>query len=983
MSATTPHLVFLGWERPVLELVTKRLLRLNTENPELFRRAIVVVPTRESSRSLRENIAEAAPQRAILMPRIIVPPQILPLDPSILATDIEQYAAWFSELDPEHVNERYPSLFPVPPAAELRQDWRLSVASQMQQLRFRLDNFLLSPQSVLNQLEGNLASRLGSMSEEESSRWADLVRLCSRVDSRLASHGKISRLDAIGKALDHLRWPGQSRLMILACLPQLPPFLQQAVSRLHGRDGGTVESWVHATESLRHRFNAFGQPDESWTQEMIPLEDTQLHIEAHAVDLAEKAVELVARRIHPGSTVTLGACDPRFTPALEQAFESRGWHLYNPGGRSLSTTELAALPEQLLNAALPPERAQALDTLLRNPVMLRLHGISTPELCCRQLDHIAQVYFPESADSLDMYCERLQQENSAYSTTLQYLRDVRSLVHQLAVSTTRPAALSSLADRLNACYPDTDPYSHCTHTLADLLRDMARFLAGNPDRLDFSAALLLISKLLSDTHLQEQEHHLCAMDIPGWLELPYAAGQHLILTGMHHGCVPETGNVNPLMPDSLCQALGLEHEASALARDSYLLRSLLASRPGTPIIVARQTPDLDPVIPSKLLLRCEAYPSRQLANRVQRLFITTEAPEQSPAYDRGDWYVRQPGHIPPPGSGQPYPPAPAPLPPEPLALIASPSDNPWADPRKPLSPSVLSSFLTCPLRFWLKYALRLDPGEAYIEHKEEADIRETGTLLHAVICELTGHFTTWREGLTAAAIAAEARSLLDTAIRQQYGATPTVATRTLQQLMADKLCEFADRHWEDLSQGWSVLAREHHAVWEPEPGLSFSMFIDRIDRHTDGRFRVIDYKSGTKAPWDRHLETISDPESYRRLMGDIPLWENQRWRDVQLPLYAAYVREQWANGHPVEIAYYHIPLAKKPVGRTPWDISPAMQDSALQAVRAASRLIRAGRCLIPAEAFGGSAYSDFGGLSPEADLRHMLHLPQLAASSGD
>lgn len=977
MSIRPPHLVYLGWERPAIDLIAERLLRLNDENPEQFRRATIVVPTRESSRSLRETLAEHSRRRALLIPRIILPAELLPLEPATTATPIEEYTAWFSELDPDHINRLYPTLFPTAPADELRQDWRLTLTQHMQQLRFRLDNFLLTPQTIKQQLQGPLAQPLGSIAEEERNRWDDLEHLFARVDERLHQQNKLTRREAINRALNTLTWPAPTQQIILACLPQLPPFLQQTVSRLQQQSNGNIESWVHAPEEHKHRFTPFGQPNETWAQGIIPLEENQIHVETNDSKLAQKATHLVADIIRHNQTVVLGACDPRYTPALKQAFSEQGWTLYNPSGRSLSTTQLGMLPEQLQEAARPPQSATALDTLLRNPVLQHLYNLPNPEQSCRQLDHIAQVHFPASADSLQTFCERLQQQTGTYTHTLSYLLRVRELLHRLADSSTRPAALSELADQLIAHYPGQDSYSHSARTLARLLHDMAENLAAHPEQLDFTAALRLISLLFNSGSIQERPRHDCALDALGWLELPYTTSEHLILTGMHHGSVPESGPINPILPDTLCHALGLENTTSQLARDSFLLQSLLASHRDTQIIIARQTPDQDPQLPSPLLLRCKPYPSTELPTRIQRLFISTDTPQQSPPYARGEWYLRHPGHKPAAPGGSTPPAAASPRPQESIELLAQATDNPWADPRNPLSPSVLSRFLTCPLRFWLKYALRLDPQEAYEEHKGAADIRESGTLLHAVICQLTEQYSTWQPGLTSDAIAAAAQAHLQTLLQQTYSDDRPITTYTLQRLLEEKLRAFARHHLEDLRQGWSIIAREHSTRWEAAPGLLLNMIIDRVDRHTDGRIRVIDYKSSATAPAQRHLEPLSDPATYQHLIADIPLWENQRWRDVQLPLYAAYAQEHWASPLPAEIAYYNIPLSSKPVAYSPWDLPPEARESALQAAKAAAAHIRAGNCLIPAEAFGGSAYADFGGLAPESDPRSMLDLPAL------
>jgi ATP-dependent helicase/nuclease subunit B len=62
-----PERVFLGWDRPFLGLVTEWLLARKNELPS----TLVVVPTAQSGRHLREALAEAA--GAILAPKVVTP----------------------------------------------------------------------------------------------------------------------------------------------------------------------------------------------------------------------------------------------------------------------------------------------------------------------------------------------------------------------------------------------------------------------------------------------------------------------------------------------------------------------------------------------------------------------------------------------------------------------------------------------------------------------------------------------------------------------------------------------------------------------------------------------------------------------------------------------------------------------------------------------------------------------------------------------
>ena len=77
-----------------------------------------------------------------------------------------------------------------------------------------------------------------------------------------------------------------------------------------------------------------------------------------------------------------------------------------------------------------------------------------------------------------------------------------------------------------------------------------------------------------------------ACPLMGWLELALDDAPVLLLTGMHEGAVPAGGTAHPLLPDTLRRRLGLPDSRRRQARDAFLLRVLLESRPHAHLVVA-------------------------------------------------------------------------------------------------------------------------------------------------------------------------------------------------------------------------------------------------------------------------------------------------------------------------------------------------------------------------------------------------------------
>lgn len=331
--------------------------------------------------------------------------------------------------------------------------------------------------------------------------------------------------------------------------------------------------------------------------------------------------------------------------------------------------------------------------------------------------------------------------------------------------------------------------------------------------------------------------------------------------------------------------------------------------------------------------------------------------------------------------------------------------SPWADPRVHFSPSTLARFLTCPLRFWLKELLKLDPQNTYEEGKTAMNAAEYGTMLHSILEQLVSQFPDDRQNTTRDDIADTATQLLHEAFAAKYGESLTLPLMAQKQMLENSLHAFAEQHEADLQNGWENVYLEHHVEatgWKLDDDIVFHMTLDRVDRKTapdTGRtiWRIIDYKTSDKKPLQKHLEKVRNDaeELFCRLMPDFPLLQREskasknadgetalyRWKEVQLPLYARWLMdEHQVPLEDIEVGYYLMPRNKKECKFEAWNLTQEEMDSALQWVKAAVNLIREGRCLLSAESLGQSAYSEFGALAPDGDPRSMMGLPDITTT---
>jgi ATP-dependent helicase/nuclease subunit B len=98
--------VFLGWGRPVLPLVVEWLWERREELPGM----LVVVPTAQSGRRLREALAEAG---GCLAPRVVTPGYFMWADG--VAPEAVELLAWVEVLEGVRDWENFTAAFPTAP----------------------------------------------------------------------------------------------------------------------------------------------------------------------------------------------------------------------------------------------------------------------------------------------------------------------------------------------------------------------------------------------------------------------------------------------------------------------------------------------------------------------------------------------------------------------------------------------------------------------------------------------------------------------------------------------------------------------------------------------------------------------------------------------------------------------------------------------------------------------------------------------------
>lgn len=421
---SAPKLEFIDWNEPAIELVAKKLLELEKERPTDFRRAILVVPTAESGRKLREYMAEKArgQKRAILMPRTTLMGHLLRVEEADAASVMETTAAWLEVLHgiaAQLPSEEWAPLFPKAPVGDAA-SWTLDVATSLRQFRQTLEQEMLTEEYAkyvqTGYAEGkSLPAAHLKFLEKMDDRWPLLKGIFERVDAKLK--GKPQE-KARAELVNSPQWKGESRLLIIVCVPEISRQHRKYLQGLHGKDGGEVQIWVNAPKNMESRFDAFGQPlEEYWRTCAIDipnaLGDGEQQGVIHRVPgesaMGQLAVMLAARPM-PGAKeapssneVCIAACDSSFSPALHMTFARQAsenpWNLNLPEGRSFAMTDAALFPKQLHAALTVLERLPLYDE--------ESHGIR--DNCCGLPDEFVALLENRALQSA--YRKRAEKKN--------------------------------------------------------------------------------------------------------------------------------------------------------------------------------------------------------------------------------------------------------------------------------------------------------------------------------------------------------------------------------------------------------------------------------------------------------------------------------------------------------------------------------------------------------------------------------------------
>ena len=567
-----------------------------------------------------------------------------------------------------------------------------------------------------------------------------------------------------------------------------------------------------------------------------------------------------------GDELTVGLCDERYGELLERVGRRSGVPLRASVGTSLSRSQPVRLLALLGRYLKEPTLAE-FSALLRLPmweelISTRLGGSASADVL-EDLDDWSQKRVGGTLEELtggNPPAGRMRLRHVSFACS-RNARPCCSPFVRLPACPVRRASLRALFELL-AGHPAligelVDFWKHADPIFDALVADQRMPALDGPVLLD------LVHQQLS-RHARPGQAITpgqAVIEMVGWLDVRQDPAQRIILVGFNESGELAPPGVDAWLPDSLREQLGLSCESRRRARDAHAIHALAARTTNLHVIVSRVDLRGEPVVPSRLYL---GSGGEEGAHRVLRTM--NAQPFSRPAHLLAG--------MPEPATVESFG---APVPPSELEIES-------------LNVTDFEAWMRSPRRFWLERQLRLKTVEP---DPLELDPRSFGTLAHDVLQKFGE--SDLRDATDASRILEFLEETLRDKVRKEYGAPclPTIELQT--RMLLRRFQRFASIQAGIAAEGWRchLVERRLVATLDVPDGRPVEIVgrVDRIDRHEDGRWRVLDYKTSSKAAELRRKRTAKGA-----------------WKDLQLPLYDYLVRRTVAQlDDSVEVGYFAIP----------------------------------------------------------------------------
>lgn len=610
---------------------------------------LVVVPTAQSSRRLRQGLAEKG---ALLAPKVVTTGVLM--GGGDCAPDSVEVLAWTEALESVKNWEEYGAIFPTSPAGEAS-GWSLGLARAFVDLRKGLQE---------NGLMLSSAARMIASLERE--RWEQLAILEGEVEENLKSWGYESKSSRLARREAFL--PEGVKKVVIAGVLDLPSVVKEILEKA----GVPVSVLVPDA-----RVDEWGRPGSEWNETQIAWpESGSVTLTGDPRQQADLAVEQVSSAKSESEEVGLGTADEEVAAELVRSFGRAGWVVHDPGASLPSS--LAGWLSCWRRYLQTPGVKEVIDMLAFDQGRFLVEGIRAHQV--EALSALRDSHLVRTVE--DVTRARLLIEDALEQATTESMK--KRLGHQrdsAQVAETVMEDFGALRKRFLG-----QGFHAAMRTLAYKIDRNGE--GGLEEWLDGTSEAakkvkrtpgFWIDLLLQDLGpVPEEAPDGRVLDVQGWLELLHDPAPHLVICGMNEGRVPGRASTDTWLPETARKALGLPCEESRSARDAYLLNALLEMRRAdgrVDLIVGKSSLGGDVLMPSRLLLTAKG---ETLAKQVEELFADVEPADSGVAWELEDRWKWKPREV---------------------------------EPRTRMSVTAFQKYLACPFRYYLQRVVGMNDPE--------------------------------------------------------------------------------------------------------------------------------------------------------------------------------------------------------------------------------------------------------------------------------
>ena len=826
---------------------------------------IVIVPASRAQSSLARHLQELA-GRPVLLPTILTPgrsiAQLIVPDRTA-ASDAAITLACFRALT-DLIKHEPDALAPVLGSASAEPNL-LALAARIGQLAQELSRAGLTIAALRNR---GAAGELGEFFP--SSIWSSLATIMDHAMAELTQHGLDLPYAIAARAIDgeNLATTGLARVVVLLADPD--PMERRLLAALAAR-GITVDIVVHAGE-LPDLDGGFPNHAE-WSALRPPiamerivrvggLEDQPAAV-LHALDALEQPVA--------ANSVAIAALGPTDPAIVARTLAPAGIPVAMPPTRTADQGSAAQLL-RAISAWLGEPTAFNLGTLVRHPwIEHHLHGLEL-HAALRQLTLYVASTGVRRLDAPLVTLAKPSRDGAVEPV----LAAVNSLLASITAASSGRERLLALHAVLTRLQPSHAPLGDATASVAVARATLT--LADLPTSLlDGCTVGHLVDLIVSAARgVDLPSAERTGIECMGWLEAGVCDAPHVIVLSANDGLLPEAAAVDPWLPDSLRQSLGLPCARARRARDAWILDGLLKRKASVWFGVPATNGDGEPLRPSRFLIGSTDQAARTLA-------LTGDDGRTTLA----SW----------------------PLEPKTVSVLPTHPAVTELPPITRMSVTQFATYIRCPYEYLRTGVLRADRRD---DLQLELDAMAFGNLVHAALQEW-GKLEQGRSTPTTdpKIIASELDAALDEVVKQRLPASVQGTVIVQVRMARERLAAFARVQADWAQQGWAIKhvelafdapradrpdhdtataefnsslddlslmdddgappaeSRQHPAPMFPdERGLYLTGRIDRVDQNIrTGQWAALDYKTSSQP---------SDPKDHRTKSG---------WTNLQLPLY--------------------------------------------------------------------------------------------------